>query len=397
MQEHSLLEVVALAGALTLLIALVAAPLVIRLCTRIGWIDRPDRRKQHDGLVPIAGGLTILVALVSVAPFFARHVSDLLALWLGAALVFAIGFADDRKPIRSRYRFVVQLAAAFLFVQMSGTSVDHVRELFGPQEVALGMMAVPIAVIGIAGLTNAVNMIDGIDGLAGSVVLVALGWVLVALGLVAIDMADVEAPARRVGPPAVTAAMLIGALCGFLAFNLRTPWRKRAAMFLGDGGSMSLGFLLAALLVYVSGAFGAVGMPPVTALWIAAIPLCDIFSAILRRDLAGATPMTPDRKHLHHLLIAQGLSPARAVLLLKVAGVVLGLVGVLGWRFGVADYVMFWSLIALFAAYFAASQLAWERLERRAGADVRAPGTVPSPAAPSTSRRRVPPSRSAGA
>ena len=348
---------------------LVARP-AIRLCVRTGWVDRPDARKQHDGHVPIAGGLTVAVAAALAALVVGAHGGPLAPFWMGAALVFVVGFLDDRSPIRSRYRFGIQLVAAFVFVTWSGVSVDELGELVGPQPITLGIVAVPFAMIGIAGLTNAVNMIDGVDGLAGSTVLVALLWVLGALALLAGDAAgDVGGGAGWHGAAvalATLSALLVGALAGFLAFNLRTPWRVRAAMFLGDGGSMSLGFLLAALLVYASGGFGPHGMPPVTALWIAAIPLFDVASAILRRDLTGTTPMTPDRRHLHHLLLALGLSPARAVALLQAVGLVLGGVGVFGWRAGVPDYAMFWNLVALFAACFVASQRAWGRLARRA-------------------------------
>jgi UDP-GlcNAc:undecaprenyl-phosphate GlcNAc-1-phosphate transferase len=359
-------QAVLLSVLLSTAFALLVARPAIRLCRMTGWVDRPDARKQHDGHVPIAGGLTVAIATTLAALAVGAPGGPLAPFWLGAALVFVIGFLDDRSPIRPRYRFAVQLFAALVFVAGSGVSIDRLGELVGPQPLTLGAAAVPFAVVGIAGLTNAVNMIDGVDGLAGSTVLVALLWVLCALALVAGDVARADASPDSVAALATLPALLVGALLGFLAFNLRTPWRARAAMFLGDGGSMSLGFLLAALLVYASGGFGAHGMPPVTALWIAGIPLFDIAAAILRRDLAGAKPMAPDRRHLHHLLLVLGLSPARAVALLQAVGLVLGLVGVLGWRTGIPDYAMFWGLVALFAACFAASQRAWARLAQGA-------------------------------
>ena len=359
-------QAVVLSVVLSCVFAVLVARPAIRLCRRTGWVDRPDARKRHDGHVPIAGGLTVAAATTLAALALGAHGGPLAPFWLGVAPVFLIGLLDDRSPIRSRYRFAVQLAAAFVFVAGSGVSIDRLGELVGPQPLTLGVVAVPFAMVGIAGLTNAVNMIDGMDGLAGSTVLVALLWVLVALALLAGDAAAVGGtPPEAAAALATLAALLVGGLLGFLAFNLRTPWRARAAMFLGDGGSMSLGFLLAALLVYASGGFGPDGMPPVTALWIAGIPLFDIASAILRRDLAGTTPMTPDRRHLHHLLLALGLTPGRAVALLQAVGVLLGGAGVLGWRAGVPDYAMFWALVALFAACFAASQHAWARLARR--------------------------------
>jgi len=308
------------------------------------------------------------IAIVDKAP--PSHVIDFL--WPGAALVFTVGFLDDRRPLRARHRFVAQIVAALAFVLLSGVAVERLGELVGPQFIALGMLAIPFTVLGVVGLTNAVNMIDGVDGLAGGVMLVALGWVLLAFAHVAHDVASLDASmvSRALGA-AMVASVLTGALLGFLLFNQRAPWRRRASMFLGDGGSMTLGFLLAVLLVYASSGFGPQSLPPVTAVWIAAIPLFDLCAAILRRDLAGTTLTTPDRRHVHHLLLALGLSPAAAVVLLQGIGLMTGFIGVLGWRLGVPDYAMFWSLVALFAAYFSATQVAWQRLEARA-ADARA-------------------------
>lgn len=364
-----LLNDVILSALLSFVAVLALAPVAIAICVRIGWLDKPDLRKQHKGHVPIAGGLSIALSVVLawlvIAIVDGRAPSGVVeVLWPGAALVFTVGFLDDRTPLRARHRFAVQLVAALVFVGLSGAAVDRMGELVGPQFIALGMFAIPFTVLGIVGLTNAVNMVDGVDGLAGGVVFVAFAWVLLAFAHLAHDVASVDpsmVPQAR--SAAMVASVLTGALLGFLVFNQRAPWRRRAAMFLGDGGSMTLGFVLGALLVYASSGFGPHGLPPVTAVWIAAIPLFDLCAAILRRDLAGTTPMTPDRRHVHHLLLALGLSPASAVMLLQGVGLLVGFVGVLGWRLGVPDYAMFWSLVALFAAYFAATQSAWQRLE----------------------------------
>jgi len=364
-----LLNDVILSALLSFVAVLALAPVAIAICIRIGWLDKPDLRKQHKGHVPIAGGLSIALSVVLawlvIAIVDGRAPSGVVeVLWPGAALVFTVGFLDDRTPLRARHRFAVQLVAALVFVGLSGAAVDRMGELVGPQFIALGMFAIPFTVLGIVGLTNAVNMVDGVDGLAGGVVFVAFAWVLLAFAHLAHDVASVDpsmVPQAR--SAAMVASVLTGALLGFLFFNQRAPWRRRAAMFLGDGGSMTLGFVLGALLVYASSGFGPHGLPPVTAVWIAAIPLFDLCAAILRRDLAGTTPMTPDRRHVHHLLLALGLSPASAVMLLQGVGLLAGFVGVLGWRLGVPDYAMFWSLVALFAAYFAATQSAWQRLE----------------------------------
>jgi UDP-GlcNAc:undecaprenyl-phosphate/decaprenyl-phosphate GlcNAc-1-phosphate transferase len=346
---------------------LMLAPLAVRLCGGIGWVDKPDVRKLHDGHVPLAGGLTIVVAVLLAALVFDPSLAEATHFWLSAGLIFAVGFIDDRIPIRARYRFFVQVSAAFLFAVLSGASVNQLGELLGPYFIVLGALAIPFTIVGIVGLTNAINMIDGVDGLAGGLSLAALAWLLVVFALLAGDVAG-TAPALLVEARRAieVTSLLIGAMLAFLVFNQRAPWRKRAAMFLGDGGSMCVGFLVAALLVYAAGAFEEHGMPPVTAVWIAAVPLLDLFTSMLRRIIAGTTPMTPDRKHLHHLLIARGLSPASAVLLLQGAAVGTGLVGVIGWRLGVPQYWMFWGIIAVYVLYFFGLQRAWQRLDASA-------------------------------
>ncbi len=347
-------------------VAVAIAPLAMRLCRAIGWIDTPDARKQHHGPVPLAGGLTILGAVWIAGLVAGPDLIDSVPFWLSALMVVSVAFIDDRYPLRARYRFAAQLAASFTFVAMSGVTVQDLGALLGPTVFTLGLLGVPFAMIGITGLTNAVNMMDGLDGLAGGLMLVALCWLMLSFELIAGDLEGVSAALAADAVRAASfVALVVGALLGFLLFNQRAPWRQRAAMFLGDGGAMGLGFVLATMLVYASGAFGEASMPPVTAVWIAAVPLIDLFSSILRRILAGVTPMTPDRKHMHHLAIALGLTPGQAVVCLQAVSALTGLAGVVGWRLGVADYWMFWGILGLFTLYVLGAQWAWKRLDSR--------------------------------
>jgi UDP-GlcNAc:undecaprenyl-phosphate GlcNAc-1-phosphate transferase len=302
----------------------------------------------------------VLVSALIVDPRLALAVH----FWVSAFIVFITGFIDDRIPIRARYRLLAQFSAAAFFMLSSGATLAHLGELIGPFPIELGVFALPFAVIGIAGLTNASNMTDGLDGLAGGLSCIAFGWLLLVFALISRDVVETGPEfAERALQVSKVASLLFGALLAFLVFNQRSPWRRRASMFLGDGGSMALGFLVAAMLVYACGAFGSAGMPAVAAVWIAAVPLIDIFSSMLRRVLVGVTPMTPDRRHLHHLLLARGMSTESAVLTLQGLAVVSGLVGVAGWRWGVPDYVLFWLLAAVFVAYFALSQRFWHRMD----------------------------------
>jgi UDP-GlcNAc:undecaprenyl-phosphate GlcNAc-1-phosphate transferase len=362
-------------------IALLVAPVAMLICRRIGWTDKPNDRKVHEGNVPLAGGLTLVTALALAALCFQPTLSGAVYAWPCALLIFFVAFIDDRRPIRARYRFVVQLLAAFFFVTLSGLEIDALGEVVGPFAISLGVLGVPFAMIGVAGLTNAFNMMDGVDGLAGGIVLIALCWLLVIFGLIAHDLpTSARALTSTAHDASLLIALTIGALLAFLLYNQRAPWRKRAEMFLGDGGSMTVGFMVAAMLIFASTAFAGHGLTPVSAAWIAAVPLADIFTCMVRRVLTGVTPMTPDRKHVHHLLLELGVTPGGTVLLLQGVGLVTGLIGVLGWQLGIAQYLMFWGWVALFCAYFSLSQRAWARLEAgRIAASVSLRRVVPAP------------------
>jgi UDP-GlcNAc:undecaprenyl-phosphate GlcNAc-1-phosphate transferase len=340
------------------------APAMIVLCRQIGWLDRPGARKRHDGEVPLAGGLliavSVLVALLVVRPEAVHAVH----FWTGAAMVAVVGFIDDRFPLRARYRFLAQCIATLLFVLTGDVMLTRLDGVFGPFPLPLGAMAIPLTIVGIVGVTNAINLADGLDGLAAGLAAIAAGFTLVAFLMIAGDLPGSAAgPRAAASEAAEVAAIGVGAMLAFLLFNQRTPWRRRASMFLGDGGSMAIGFLVGALLVYASAAFGERGLSPVAAVWFVAVPLIDTLACMLRRVLAGTTPMTPDRRHLHHLLLELGLSPGRAVAALHVTAVALGLAGLAGWILRVPQYAMLWLLVAVFFAYFAASQRVWRRLD----------------------------------
>jgi UDP-GlcNAc:undecaprenyl-phosphate GlcNAc-1-phosphate transferase len=191
----------------------------------------------------------------------------------------------------------------------------------------------PLTIIAIVGLINAFNMIDGIDGLAGSLSVIALLWFAVAAGLVGLR------------GELLVALLMAFCVLGFLAFNLRHHWRRRACVFLGDAGSMMLGAVLAFLAIALSQHNGGDALPPVTALWICAVPIIDTGSLIVRRLAAGVSPFSSDRQHLHHLMIDAGLSVNQVVTILSITSAVCGGIGVFGWLLGLADAAMLAALV----------------------------------------------------
>lgn len=332
------------------------APTLARLAPSIGLLDRPDQRKRHHGAVPLVGGLAMALACALTLVMLGTH--DVLpASFVVAALaLLAMGAIDDRRPLPSMPRFVLQGVFVWFAVTHSGTLLADVGRLLGPELLTLGSWSIALTVFGVLGVMNAVNMSDGADGLGGGLAATAAGSFLIAFAYLRSDGgfagADLTLPMTT----------LCGAVLGFLVFNLRTPWRPRASMFMGDAGSLLLGFCLGWVAVVAAGQPGTGDLSPVAALWILIVPLFDTVWSMTRRMLQGRSPMSADREHMHHLLQAAGMSPARAVATLIAANAAGGAIGIAGWRTGVPDYWMFATIAALFVSYAVVSSMIWSRV-----------------------------------
>ncbi len=299
-------------------------PLVRRWALRVGAVDVPGGRKIHRAAIPRLGGVT-LVASITLAMLLATNLAWLdvlpplpLAAWLpvgaGGGLVFLLGLWDDLRPLPAWVKFVVQGAAATIAISL-GVHIDHISAL-GGAPLSLGWFSVPLTLLWIVGLTNAFNLIDGLDGLAAG------------LGLIA---ASTSATIFFLGggqPDGLFLLLLCGALAGFLRYNFHP-----ASIFLGDSGSQFIGYVLAVTSITGSQK-GATVLPVILPLLIFGLPLLDTGLSIFRRATAdrehtrapasrfqtvidAAKRMcVADRDHVHHRLLAQGLSQRSAVLIL---------------------------------------------------------------------------------
>lgn len=288
-----------LVGALLSLFLMLALKPVAR---RTGWVDKPNFRKAHKGEIPLIGGWSILAVAILLQLAAPAGQRAPLGYWAGGILLFVVAMLDDRNPIRARYRAMVQLGAAVAGVTLGGQILPSVGDVLGIGDVSAWWIMFPVSIIGTVAVINAVNFTDGADGLCGGLGFISLFWFMVALMISSrhAAMLSVE-PASYAGGMIPLAAALLGGIAGFLWFNLRSPFRRKAAAFLGDSGSMLLGFTLAWYAIHVTSAYGAASVKPVVCLWVVAVPLADSASCIIRRILAGVTPMTPDMKHLHQI------------------------------------------------------------------------------------------------
>lgn len=324
-------------------------PLLRRICVRVGLVDHPDpNRKLHRKSTPIGGGLAVfgatVLGIISVNSFgdwigisIKLADRDVLGLLAAACVLSVVGVLDDRFCLRGRQKVLGQLLAisVLLLVSYDSFSIDNVS-LFG-FPIPLGIAAIPLTIVWYLAAINALNLLDGADGMASTIGLI-LAATVAALALQCGKM-DV----------AIIAAALAGAQLAFLVFNL-----PPATIFLGDNGSMVIGFILGAITVKAS-LKGQTLMFASAPLAVMAIPFLDSGMAILRRKLTGRSIYTTDRGHLHHTLLRSGLSHRRMLALVAVLCLVTSSSALLAHRFQ-SD------LITVGAVCFVIGVLVWSRL-----------------------------------
>lgn len=302
-------------------------------------LDLPDHRKRHEGAIPLCGGLAIFLAFAAICLFAGGAAEIGPGFWLAILLIVGLGAADDRFALPARLRFVAQVLIAAVPVAAEGLGRLSFGTVLPFETVASGVLPAAFAVAFVVGLVNAWNMVDGVDGLAGGSALAALAWILV----LAVSAGE--------GGLVVPVAVLVAAVCGFLAFNLRAPWRTRASVYLGDAGSTALGATIAYLLLRLAN--GSEGLPFLTLLWLVIVPVVDTLSLMVRRMLDRRSPMAADRRHLHHLLIDGGLTPAATSYTIAGLSFVCGAIGCFGLLLEIADGFMAAGLVLPFAAHTA--------------------------------------------
>lgn len=281
-------------------------PQVIRLAHRWKLMDLPSSRRVHTHPVPRLGGIALLVGIL--IPLFVWFQIDhrLMAVIIGATLMFTLGLLDDIYSLPPSLKLLGQICIASIVV-MLGVSINNLTNPFG------GIILLPpfwdylLSLVWILLVVNTVNFLDGLDGLATGVSGIAAA-ILVTLSL----LSFVNQPET-----AQLAAIVMGVTIGFLFFN----WHP-AKIFMGDSGSHLLGFMLA-IIAIISG--GKVA----TAVLVLGLPILDVAWAIFRRVRAGHSPFAPDKEHLHHRLLSLGLGQRGAVVIMYLAALTFGVVALI--------------------------------------------------------------------
>lgn len=280
--------------------------LLARFAHRLGMIDHPGGHKHHAQPIPMVGGAAIAATIGLLLALDSAALSSVQWTLLIALLaMLLVGIADDRLRLAPSTRLLAQAAVALYLAWMGdGELRDLGRLIDGEHLLRLAWFSLPLTVFSVVGVINACNMSDGIDGAAGGMVLLALAGALL--------LADGHAPWVHMPIIAIT----LGAVFGFLMWNM--PLLRSARAYLGDGGSLLLGTLLAWVVVNFSqGPERA--FAPVAALWLYAVPLIDTVSVMWRRAAEGRSPFQPDQRHLHHMLLRAGVGVRNAWLILMCA------------------------------------------------------------------------------
>jgi UDP-GlcNAc:undecaprenyl-phosphate/decaprenyl-phosphate GlcNAc-1-phosphate transferase len=277
-------------------IAILLIPPLIKLIVRFKLYDHPDLRKEHSMPIPTMGGIAVCAGMIISCLLWFRFSKDLftVSFFFSILVLLIIGIMDDLNDLRARNKLVLQLGLASL-IAFSGVRITNFNGILGIDELPLTAQYT-LTIIAITGITNSFNLIDGIDGLAGG-----LGFMsLIILGLFLTLCGDLNI--------ALIAFALAGGLLGFLYYNFNP-----ARIFMGDTGSLVLGFVVAVLSVRLiqlnsSSNFIVLQNVPVFALSLVLIPVFDTLRVFALRIWKGKSPFDPDKTHIHHLLTNNGWS-----------------------------------------------------------------------------------------
>lgn len=328
------------------LLAFVVSAIVARglagLASKAGLVDRPGGRKQHDGEIPITGGIAMYIGFAVATLGAGMGASGTVALVTALGLLVFCGVADDLHDLRPQTKLLLQVFAALLMTSWAGVQVTQLGDLTGFGPIGLHAWAIPFTVVCALGTVNAMNMLDGLDGSAGGTALVAALWLAYAAHL------------QNLATQAVLLLILAGAIAGFLLWNLRMPWRRHATVFMGDAGSMMLGFVLCWFTIDVSQGSDR-PLPAIACVWILAVPLIDMARVMFVRLVRRTRLFSADREHLHYFLLARGTSVRNTAFIMIGASVVSGGIGIGAWRAGIAESVLFYAFMALLGAVLAAT------------------------------------------
>ncbi|MFA0378598.1 UDP-N-acetylglucosamine--undecaprenyl-phosphate N-acetylglucosaminephosphotransferase [Vibrio sp. 10N.222.54.A3] len=319
-----------------------------KFAKKIGLVDKPNDRKLHNGAVPLVGGISICI---SILYFLFNNPNILPNTELYAVcilLLVGIGALDDKFDLSFKLRFVIQAGLSVAMMVLGGIELTTIGDIFGSGEVVtLGWFGYFVTVLAVVGAINAFNMVDGIDGLLGGLSIVTFGG----LGI----MLNYDGQFSL----AYICLVLVVVIVPYILLNLGAFGRKRK-VFMGDAGSMLIGFTVIWLLLLSSQNGTKPPLRPVTALWLIAVPLMDMASIMIRRIRRGDSPFKPDREHLHHIFQRLGLTSTQTLIVIcSIASLYAG-IGIYSEMVGVPEYIMLYVFLGFFSIYLLLLSNVWK-------------------------------------
>ncbi|MBJ2145491.1 UDP-N-acetylglucosamine--undecaprenyl-phosphate N-acetylglucosaminephosphotransferase [Vibrio sp. IB15] len=310
-----------------------------KFAKKVGLVDKPNARKLHDGAIPLVGGLSICISLL----YFLFNNPNILPhteLYAACILILvSVGVLDDKYDISFKLRFAVQAGLSVIMMVVGDIELITIGDVFGTGDViTLGWFGFLVTIFAVVGAINAFNMVDGIDGLLGGLSIVTFGG----LGI----MLYFDGQHNL----AYICLVLVVTIVPYILLNLGAFGRKRK-VFMGDAGSMLIGFTVIWLLLLSSQNGSKPPLRPVTALWLIAIPLLDMAAIMIRRIKRGDSPFKPDREHLHHIFQRLGLSSTQTLIVISSIASVFAAIGISAEMLNIPEYVMFYAFVACFAVY----------------------------------------------
>lgn len=306
---------------------------------KIGLVDKPNARKCHKGSIPLVGGISICMSTL----YFIFNNPDLLpnsSLYSACIIILvSLGALDDKYDLSFKLRFFIQASLSVAMMIFGGIELSTIGDVFGSGEIiTLGWFGYIVTILAVVGAINAFNMVDGIDGLLGGLSIVTFGGLAIMLNYDGQDNLT------------YICIMMITAITPYILLNLGVFGLKRK-VFMGDAGSMLIGFTVIWLLLFSSQNGTKPPLRPVTALWLIAVPLMDMAATMIRRIKNGNSPFKPDREHLHHIFQRLGLSSAQTLIAICLIATMYAGAGIYAEMIGIPEYIMFYSFIACFTIY----------------------------------------------
>ncbi len=304
--NHNIIEIILV----TFIASLILVPIAKKIAYHIGAIDKPNARKIHNVDMPRLGGLAIFGSFLLGYILYGELTTQMLSILIGSFIILLVGIFDDIKPIKARYKFLVQIIAALIVVLYGQVYFTEITFLGIRLEFNM-LISYFLSTFFIVAISNAINLIDGLDGLAGGVSSIYF----LTISIIAFILN------RLTGLDFILAIIMLGATLGFLVYNF-----PPAKIFMGDSGSLFLGFMISviALMSFKVATLTSLVIP----ITILAIPIFDTALAIFRRILKGESIGTPDKEHFHHQLLKLKFTPRVSILIIYMINILFSVVSI---------------------------------------------------------------------